>query len=124
MTLPFNKNVTTKKLSRKPSKPTAQTKELRDKEGKRALDHAGKDVFWLLCGCFLFGGWLFVQMFLVFWGNYWDDWKLALKGGIHKNRVHFETHNFFMRFQSLQSNKPIVNCCHLPFLSSLSRVSH
>ncbi len=49
VTLPFNKNVTTKKLCRKPSKPTAQTKELRDKEGKRALDHAGKDVFFGCC---------------------------------------------------------------------------
>ena len=104
-----SKNVTTKKLSRKPSKPTAQTKELRDKEGKRALDHAGKDVFfWLLCGCFLFGGGFLCRCLLFFWGNCWDDWKLALTVGIHKNLVHFETHNFFMIFQSLQSNKPIV----------------
>ncbi len=76
-----------------------------------------------------------MQMSLVFLGNCWDDWKVALKGGIHKNRVHFEELTiFFMRFQSLQSNTPIVNpgpgflneefCCHLPFLSSLSRASH
>ena len=66
MTWPFNKNVTTKKLGRDPSNRTAQTKELRDKEGKRALDHAGKDVFFV------------VWVFFFFRSNCWN-WKLALR---------------------------------------------
>ena len=58
------------KLGRDPSKRTAQTKELRDKEGKRALDHAGKAAS--VCGNLFFGGFcvrFFLKLALRTWRN-------------------------------------------------------